>query len=127
MNQKPPSLAPKQASSSPSASLKTTSASSQNTSATLSSQEPKEKQPSSGAEYTDTPVRPSSSPPPGNIIGIYDDEDIEKLFNLTGGKRPLRRPWPTSPLVIINEGYDAGGVTITEWVDGSKLVHIEAQ
>lgn len=48
--------------------------------------------------------------PPGNIIGIYDDEDIEKLFNLTGGKRPLRRPWPTSPLVIINEGYNAGKI-----------------
>lgn len=46
--------------------------------------------------------------PPGNIIGIYDDEDIEKLFKLTGGKRTLRRPWPTSPLIIINEGYDEG-------------------
>lgn len=46
--------------------------------------------------------------PPGNIIGIYDDEDIEKLFNLTGGKRPLRRPWPTDDLIIINEGYDVG-------------------
>lgn len=30
--------------------------------------------------------------PPGDIIGIYDDEDIEKLFKLTGGKRTLRRP-----------------------------------
>ena len=46
--------------------------------------------------------------PPGNIIGIYDDEDIEKLFNLTGEKRRLRRSWPTSPLIIINEGYDEG-------------------
>ena len=44
----------------------------------------------------------------GGIIGIYDDEDIEKLFRPTGGKRRLRSPWPTSPLVIINEGYDAG-------------------
>lgn len=44
----------------------------------------------------------------GGIIGIYDDEDIKKLFKFTGGKRTLRRPWPTSPLVIINEGYDAG-------------------
>jgi len=25
------------------------------------------------------------------------------------------------------EEYDAGDVTITEWVDGSLLVHIEAQ
>lgn len=48
--------------------------------------------------------------PPGSIIGIYDDEDIEKLFKLTGGKRTLRRPWPTSPLIIINEGYDAGKI-----------------
>lgn len=47
--------------------------------------------------------------PPGNIIGIYDDEDIEKLFNLTGGKRTLHRPWPTDDLIIINEGYDVGG------------------
>lgn len=45
--------------------------------------------------------------PPGNIIGIYDDEDLQKLFRPTGGKRRLRRLWPTSPLVIINEGYDA--------------------
>lgn len=44
----------------------------------------------------------------GGIIGIYDDEDLQKLFRPTGGKRRLRRPWPTSPLVIINEGYDAG-------------------
>lgn len=43
-----------------------------------------------------------------NIIGIYDDEDIEKLFNLTGEKSPLRRPWPTADLIIINEGYDVG-------------------
>lgn len=46
--------------------------------------------------------------PPGNIIGIYDDEDIEKLFKLTGGKRPLRCPWPTSPLIIVNDGEDKG-------------------
>ena len=45
--------------------------------------------------------------PPGNILGIYDDEDIEKLFNLTGEKRPLRRPWPTDDLIIINYGHDA--------------------
>lgn len=43
-----------------------------------------------------------------NIIGIYDDEDIEKLFNYTGEKRTLRHPWPTAPLIIINEGYDVG-------------------
>lgn len=46
--------------------------------------------------------------PPGNIIGIYDDEDIEKLFNLTGGKRTLRRPWPTDDLIIVNDGEDKG-------------------
>lgn len=46
--------------------------------------------------------------PPGNIMGIYDDEDIEKLFNYTGEKRTLRHPWPTAPLIIINEGYDVG-------------------
>ena len=46
--------------------------------------------------------------PPGNIIGIYDDEDIEKLFNLTGEKRPLRRPWPTDDLIIIHKGQDLG-------------------
>lgn len=45
-----------------------------------------------------------------NIIGIYDDEDLQKLFKLTGGKRTLRRSWPTSPLIIINEGYDAGKI-----------------
>lgn len=45
--------------------------------------------------------------PPGNIIGIYDDEDIEELFNLTGGKRTLRRPWPTDDLIIIHKGQDA--------------------
>lgn len=44
----------------------------------------------------------------GGIIGIYDDEDLEKLFNFTGEKRPLRSPWPTAPLIIINEGYDVG-------------------
>lgn len=42
----------------------------------------------------------------GGIIGIYDDEDIEKLFNLTGEKRPLRRPWPTESLIIIHKGQD---------------------
>lgn len=46
--------------------------------------------------------------PPGNIIGIYDDEDIEKLFKLTGGKRRLRRPWPTDDLIIIHKGRDLG-------------------
>lgn len=44
----------------------------------------------------------------GGIIGIYDDEDLQKLFRPTGGKRSLRRPWPTAPLIIINEGYDVG-------------------
>ena len=44
----------------------------------------------------------------GGIIGIYDDEDIEKLFNLTGGKRALRRPWPTESLIIIHKGQDLG-------------------
>lgn len=43
-----------------------------------------------------------------NIIGIYDDEDIEKLFNLAGEKRPLRRPWPTESLIIIHKGKDLG-------------------
>lgn len=46
--------------------------------------------------------------PPGDIIGIYDDEDIEKLFKLTGGKRTLRRPWPTDDLIIIHKGRDLG-------------------
>lgn len=46
--------------------------------------------------------------PPGNIIGIYDDEDIEKLFKLAGEKRPLRRPWPTDDLIIIHKGQDLG-------------------
>lgn len=45
---------------------------------------------------------------PGNIIGIYDDEDIEKLFELTGEKRTLSRPWPTEDLIIINDGEDKG-------------------
>lgn len=44
----------------------------------------------------------------GGIIGIYDDEDIEKLFNLTGEKRTLRRPWPTESLIIIHKGQDLG-------------------
>jgi hypothetical protein len=44
----------------------------------------------------------------GGIIGIYDDEDIEKLFNLTGEKRTLRRPWPTESLIIIHKGQDPG-------------------
>lgn len=30
-------------------------------------------------------------------------------------------------VTVCQEGYDAGGVTITEWVDGSNLVHIDAQ
>jgi hypothetical protein len=46
--------------------------------------------------------------PPGNILGIYDDEDLQKLFNLTGGKSPVRRPWPTDDLIIINDGEDKG-------------------
>ena len=45
----------------------------------------------------------------GGIIGIYDDEDIEKLFNLTGEKRTLRRPWPTDDLIIIHKGQDGSG------------------
>ena len=44
----------------------------------------------------------------GGIIGIYDDEDIEKLFKLTGEKRTLRRPWPTADLIIIHDGYERG-------------------
>ena len=30
-------------------------------------------------------------------------------------------------VTVGEEEYDAGGVTITEWVDGSPLVHINAQ
>lgn len=45
----------------------------------------------------------------GGIIGIYDDEDIEKLFKLTGEKRTLRRPWPTESLIIIHKGQDGSG------------------
>lgn len=44
----------------------------------------------------------------GGVIGIYDDEDIEKLFKLTGGRRTLRRQWPTEDLIIINDGEDKG-------------------
>lgn len=44
----------------------------------------------------------------GGIVGIYDDEDIQNLFEFTGEKRSVRRPWPTAPLIIINEGYDVG-------------------
>lgn len=44
----------------------------------------------------------------GGIIGIYDDEDIEKLFKLTGEERRLRRSWPTDDLIIINEGHAEG-------------------
>lgn len=44
----------------------------------------------------------------GGIVGIYDDEDIEKLFKLTGGKRSLRSPWPTDDLIIIRDGYERG-------------------
>lgn len=51
--------------------------------------------------------------PPGDIIGIYDDEDIEKLFKLTGGKRNLSRPWPTDDLIIIHNGHDAEQGRIT--------------
>lgn len=43
-----------------------------------------------------------------SIIGIYTDEELEKLFNLTGGKRTLRRPWPTDDLIIIHDGYERG-------------------
>lgn len=43
-----------------------------------------------------------------NIIGIYTDEELEKLFNLTGEKRTLRRPWPTADLIIIHDGYERG-------------------
>lgn len=44
----------------------------------------------------------------GVIIGIYDDEDLQKLFRPTGGKRTLRRPWPTDDLIIIHKGQDLG-------------------
>ena len=44
----------------------------------------------------------------GGIIGIYDDEDIEKLFNLTGEKRTLHHLWPTESLIIIHKGRDLG-------------------
>ena len=30
-------------------------------------------------------------------------------------------------VTVCPEEYDAGGVTITEWVDGSNLVHVGAQ
>jgi len=43
-----------------------------------------------------------------NIIGIYTDEELEKLFNLTGEKRSLRRPWPTADLIVIHDGYERG-------------------
>lgn len=43
-----------------------------------------------------------------NIIGIYTDEELEKLFNLTGEKRHLRRPWPNDDLIIIHDGYERG-------------------
>jgi hypothetical protein len=46
--------------------------------------------------------------PPGNIVGIYDDEDIEKLFKPAEGNRTLHRPWPTDDLIIINDGEDKG-------------------
>lgn len=44
----------------------------------------------------------------GGIIGIYDDEDIQNLFEFTGEKRSVRRPWPTAPLIIIHKGQDLG-------------------
>lgn len=43
---------------------------------------------------------------PADIIGIYTDEELRNLFNLTGQKRHIRRPWPTAPLIIIHKGYD---------------------
>jgi len=43
----------------------------------------------------------------GGIIGIYDDEDLQNLFEFTGEKRSVRRPWPTAPLIIIHYGHDA--------------------
>lgn len=43
-----------------------------------------------------------------NIIGIYDDKDLQKLFRPTGEKRTLRRPWPTADLIIIHDGYERG-------------------
>ena len=47
---------------------------------------------------------------PGNIIGIYVDEELQKLFEFTGEKRSVRRSWPTADLIVINEGYDVGKV-----------------
>ena len=44
----------------------------------------------------------------GGIIGIYDDEDLQKLFKLAGEKRRISRSWPTDDLIIIHEGYDEG-------------------
>mgnify|MGYP006948736962 CR=1 FL=1 len=44
----------------------------------------------------------------GGIVGIYDDEDIQNLFEFTGEKRSVRRPWPTAPLIIIHKGQDLG-------------------
>lgn len=43
----------------------------------------------------------------GGIVGIYDDEDIQNLFEFTGEKRSVRRPWPTDDLIIIHNGHDA--------------------
>lgn len=45
---------------------------------------------------------------PDVIVGIYDDEELRELFDFTGEKRPLRRPWPTADLIIINDGEDRG-------------------
>ena len=45
---------------------------------------------------------------PADIIGIYTDEELRNLFNLTGQKRHIRRPWPTDDLIIIHKGQDLG-------------------
>lgn len=44
----------------------------------------------------------------GGIVGIYDDEDLQNLFEFTGEKRSVRRPWPTAPLIIIHKGQGLG-------------------
>lgn len=45
---------------------------------------------------------------PADIIGIYTDEELQKLFTLTEEKRHICRPWPTESLIIIHKGQDLG-------------------